>query len=244
MHFSEYKRIEKLEEVHFWYKAMQKYVIEVLGKYITKKVKILDAGCGTGGLSQKMMQFGEVIAMDISPTALSYAKKKKISRVIKGSIEAIPFMNDEFDIIVCLDVLYHRMVSDDTKVLSEFKRTLKPGGLLFLRVPAFEFLRGAHDEIVETRHRYTTREIGKKLTESNFQIIKISYANFILSLPLIVKRIIERVYKHHSASSDTFLLPYIINEIFYDYLTLENNLLLNLNLPFGSSVVALALNNK
>lgn len=240
MHFSEYNKIEELEEVHFWYSAMEKYILDVLENTIKKKVKILDAGCGTGGLSQKMMKFGYVAAIDISPVALEFAKKKKISRVFKGSVESIPFKENSFDIVVCLDVLYHRKVKDDIKAFNEFYRILKPNGILILRLPAFELLRGAHDRVVETRHRYTLLEVRSKILNTGFQIKKISYANMVLSIPLFVKRFVERMQKKKIKVSDTYLLNQVLNNILKAYLLSENKLLLKFNFPFGSSVIAIA----
>lgn len=240
MHISEYKRVEKLEDVHFWYKAMEKYILDFLDNNIKPGAKIFDAGCGTGGLAQKMMKFGEVTAMDINSIALRYTKKKNIYKVLKGTVEEIPFKNNNFDVVVCLDVLYHRKVKDDTRAIREFHRVLKPGGLLIIRLPAFEFLRGYHDIVVETRHRYTTGEIKDKLTQAGFETKKISYANMLLSLPLMIKRSFERMIKQQTFSSDTILLPELINQIFYKYLSFENKLLTVIDFPFGSSVIAIA----
>lgn len=240
MHNSEYSRIEQLEEIHFWYRAMESNIIDLLERFQMSNISILDAGCGTGGLSQKMMRFGNVVAMDINPVALKYAKRKKINKVLKGSVEAIPFANNQFDILVSLDVLYHRKVNNDKLALKEFLRVLKPGGLLVLRVPAFELLRGAHDRMVETRHRYTIGEMRKKLLETGFVINKISYANMLLCIPLFIKRYFERINNSRISISDTYLLNDTINKLLFFYLNLENKLLFSLNLPFGSSVIAIA----
>jgi len=160
-------------------------------------------------------KFGKVYAVDINDTALLYAKKKGIKNLYKASVENLPFKNDFFDMVVCSDVLYHKKVTDDEKALKELHRVLKPDGLLFLRLPAFEFLRGAHDIIVQTRHRYTAKEIKEKLVSCGFAINKLTYANMILSIPLFVKRSFERFFNHRLHKSDTTMLPDILNEIFY-----------------------------
>lgn len=241
MHISEYKRVEKLENIHFWYKAMDESVIdEIVRLRKGRNLRILDAGCGTGGFSEKLMKFGEVCALDINNVALQYARKKRIYKVIKGSVEKLPFKNNFFDMVVCLDVLYHQKVKSDQRAIYEFFRVLKPEGYLLLRLPAFEGLRGTHDLIVQTKHRYTCEEIKTKLEKSGFSILKLSYANMMLSIPLFLKRLLERKKLIKNYSSDTVMLPGVLNAIMYKYLQSENRLLNFMKLPFGSSVVCLA----
>src|SRR3989338_1345096 len=240
MHFSEYQRIEKWENRHFWYRAMEEQVLELMVKQSSSAGKILDAGCGTGGFSAKLMEFGEVYAVDINPVAIKYAKKKGLPHLSRASIDKLPYPADFFETGLCLDVLYHEQVKDDLKALQELYRVLKPGGLLILRLPAFEALRGAHDVVVRTRHRYTVAEVRLKLSKTGFSIKKISYVNFLLSLLLLVKRSLERRKNSHYFHSDTAPLPPLLNEMFYRILKSENKLLNFLNLPFGSSLLALA----
>ncbi|KKS98422.1 MAG: methyltransferase type 11 [Candidatus Gottesmanbacteria bacterium GW2011_GWA2_43_14] len=239
MHKSEYKRIEELENKHFWYRAMGEQVIESIASFVRKKKVILDAGCGTGGMSLKLTRFGTVYAVDINETALKFAQKKGLRHVIKASVSELPFQDDYFDLVVCLDVLYHKKVTDDTAALKELYRVLKPKGLLLLRLPALEILRGAHDIVVETRHRYTTGEVGRKMKTSGFTVVGISYANMLLTVPLLIKRSLERIKGKRYFHSDSHPLPLLINEIFYLILNCENQLLKYISLPFGSSVVAL-----
>ena len=240
MQKQEYRRIEQLEEIHFWYRAMETSVLDYLNRRRFSGAKILDAGCGNGGLSRKLQPFGIVTALDINDTAIRLAKEKGLKKVIKASVERLPFADESFDIVLSLDVLYHKKVKDDEKALREAKRVLKTGGLLILRLPAFEILRGHHDVIVETRHRYVIGEVRKKVINAGFEIEKISYANFLLSIPLLLKRNLERILKSDSDASDTVELPGFLNEFFFNYLAAENKLLNYFNYPFGSSIICYA----
>src|SRR2546427_3781696 len=73
--------------------------------------------------------------------------------------------------------VYHLGVGSDTSALREMRRVLKPGGLLLLRVPAHDWLRGEHDRLVHTRHRYSRDRKSTRLNSSHSQI---SYAVFCL----------------------------------------------------------------
>ena len=238
MYSSEYQRIEKLENSHFWYRAMDEMILNLAGHLADGKGNILDAGCGTGGLSTKLMRYGKVTGIDINPVALKYAKEKKLNRLLKASVEKLPFPDNYFHLAVCLDVLYHRKVKNDIGTLCELNRVIKPGGKLILRLPAFEWLRGAHDKVVQTKHRFTAEEVEIQMKKAGFRIIKLTYANMILSVPLFVKRFYERIRRKRIFSSDTVIPNYLLNEFLYQILSKENQLLRYINLPFGSSVIS------
>lgn len=239
MNKSEYTQIEKIADTHFWYRAFDTFTLRLIEKFELKIGKILDAGCGNGIFTKKLQRFGEVFAVDVNTIAIKMAQKR-IRNVRKASICHLPYNDNMFDIAVCLDVLYHKSVEDDGMALRELFRVLKPGGRLLVRVPAFEFLRGHHDVVVQTRHRYTAPELGEKIERAGFTLQKVSYANMFLSLPLFFKRLLERKHILVSDTSDTIPLPSLLNESLYHLLSFENNLLKFISLPFGSSVLCIA----
>jgi len=238
MQSQEYYRIERMESTHFWYRGMRQLINMYLDKYVHKPSKILDAGCGTGGFAQECGGLGHVFAIDVNKTAIKFARKKNIADVRKASVCKLPFKNNSFDTVLCLDVIYHQDVPDDQEAMHECFRVLKPGGLFILRVPAFEFLRGSHDIVVLTRKRYTKSEVRTLVRSAGFAILYLTYANMLLSIPLFFKRVFERFFsKNHKPHSDSSLLPRGINWLFELILSTENRLLTRVSLPFGSSVV-------
>src|SRR3989344_8949493 len=131
MQTSEYKNIYLNEQTHFFYKTTHSIILTLIKKHLQSrgKLKILDAGCGTGLLTQKLGFLGQVWGVDISVSALSFAKKRGLSRLNRASIDSLPFSGKKFDLITCVDVLYHTKVNDK-KAIKEFCRVLKPGGTL------------------------------------------------------------------------------------------------------------------
>ena len=240
MEKAEYKVMFRVEENHFWYRGMGRISNTLLRKYLPHKTnnKILDAGCGTGGALFFLQKFGKPVGIDISPVALSYCKKRKLQNVKKCSIEELPFPDDTFDLITCFDVICQQEVKNDTRALHEFYRVLKPGGILLLRVPAYNWLRSYHDVSVHTKHRYTRSEINTLLKEAHFTLVKSSYINTLL-FPLIF---IKRVILHFSPPkpSDVTPLPSFLNHLFFIPLLLESLFIRFLNFPFGVSLIAVA----
>ena len=89
-------------------------------------------------------------------------------------------------------MVYHLGVGSDTCALREIHRVLKPGGLFLLRVPAHDWLRGEHDRLVHTRHRYSRGEVLSKLGQAGFVVERLTWANSLLFPPAVAKRLLER----------------------------------------------------
>ncbi len=182
------------------------------------------------------MKFGEVIGVDISSEAVKYAKKRGIN-ILQSSVNRLPFKNKSFDVIVSVDVLYHKQVNDK-KALHEFYRVLKPGGLVILRVAGYNWLRLNHDRQVHTRHRYTVKELEEKLIKAGFTIKKITYIQSLLLPAAIIKSFIDK-YKPH-AESDIVQMPAFINTLLTKVFLIESRIASYTSLPFGLGIIAVS----
>ena len=241
MQISEYRNIFENEESHFFYVSNHKIILELLSRFLPKKrkLKILDAGCGTGLLAKKMSVFGDITGLDFSGEAIKFAKKRGV-KVKKGSVTTLPFKGSTFDAVVSIDVLYHSSIKDDKKALAEFRRVLKPGGILILRLPANKWLHLKHDTHVHTRERYTKKEITERLVSCKFNMVSSSYVNAAL-LPLaLLKQVIEFYEKTSRPSSGVEKVNPIINNTLKFILSLELPLITRGLLPFGLGIVAIA----
>src|SRR3989344_1210864 len=242
MRQNEYDAMYRVEDTHFWYRGMQKISEMLLRKYLPHESgnMILDAGCGTGGAMQWLKPFGKVYGFDISDLAIQYCKKRGLKNVVVGTVESIPFAPKMFDIVVCLDVLYHKQVKNDRQSLKELCRVLKPGGLLVIRVPAYNWLHSYHDVAVHAKHRYSAGEVEKLLLESGFAVKQTTYANMLLFPLSLVMRIVDRMFPSHHETSDVKPIHPILNTLFYFPLWIESKLIRFISLPFGLSVVVIA----
>jgi SAM-dependent methyltransferase len=89
---------------------------------------VLDVGSGSGYLQDAVDAY---TGLDISTSAARYYHK----RFIAGTATAMPFANGEFDAVWSIWVLEH--IPNPEAALSEIRRVVKPGGVLFLR-PAWD----------------------------------------------------------------------------------------------------------
>ncbi len=108
----------------------------ILGKYINKKEKILDLGCGNGRFSEIVGNKADYYGVDVSEKLIEIAKEKYSNRkFVVNEPFALPFKNNFFDKIFCLAVLHHIPSKKFRKdFLREIKRVTKPGGKLILTV--------------------------------------------------------------------------------------------------------------
>ena len=94
---------------------------------------VVDIGCGGGLLAEELARLGcRVTGVDPSAASLAVAREHATSgglevEYLRGTGEALPFVDAAFDIACCCDVLEH--VRDLERVISETSRVLKPGGL-------------------------------------------------------------------------------------------------------------------
>jgi len=142
-----YARVYDEVMLHFLpYRQLLSEVIKALNPEETWH--ILDAGCGTGNfLYYLKMSFPQIWALgvDYSPAMLHRAKIKQKRIPLEGEKilfqevnlnERLPFKDEEFDGVICVNVLY--AVKDPVFLLQEIYRVLKKGGRLVLVTPPFQ----------------------------------------------------------------------------------------------------------
>ena len=80
MNKREYEIMYRLEDEHWWYVAMHRLIFSTLTRLRAAQGNpswlMLDAGCGTGAISQRLRQFGQVQAIDLSPLALHFSRRR------------------------------------------------------------------------------------------------------------------------------------------------------------------------
>ncbi len=234
MQKSEYFNISRLENSHWWYKANKEFSLDLLDKFLPRgRLTILDLGCGTGGTTIALQKYGRVTGVDFSPEAIKLASRYPINNLLLANANHLPFPSSKFDLVVSLDVLYHKAVNVN-KTLKEVFRLLRPGGILLIRVPAFSFLFGAHDNIVHGARRFSLSQLRKIIIRANFVPQRMTYFNSSLFLPTLLFRKLNFQKK-----SDIQSIWEPLNSILYVLLKIESFFAQYVNLPFGTSVYCL-----
>ena len=91
--------------------------------------RALEVGPGPGEVSERMQREldAEVVALDVSARMVELCRGRGVDARV-GDVQALPFADDEFDLVVAAWVLFH--VPDLDRGLAEITRVLRPGGRL------------------------------------------------------------------------------------------------------------------
>jgi SAM-dependent methyltransferase len=240
---AEYRRMYEAEEAQWWYAGMRSISEALLGQALRPAenggppLALLDAGCGTGANLAHLARFGRAVGIDLSKDALAFCRERGVPAA-RAALLGLPFPNSAFDGVTSFDVIYHAWVTDDRAATREMARVLRPGGLLLVRVPALRVLWGGHDVEVQSRHRYTRRELRALFEDTGLEVLRITYANFFLFPVLLLRRSLDRLTGR--AGSDVGFLPAPFEWTFRRLLELEAALVRRgVSLPIGASVMAL-----
>jgi SAM-dependent methyltransferase len=232
------------EEAQWWYVGQRAIAHALLAPAAAELAppertpRILDAGCGTGGNLVHLARLGRAVGIDLAPEAGVRWAGRGV-RAARASLPALPFPDQTFDLVTSFDVLYHDWVPEDGAAVAEMARVLRPGGWLLVRVPALEILRGAHDEAVATRRRYTRGQLASLLRGRGLSVVRSTYANFLLFPLLLARRTLDRVLGREG--SDVAFLPPPLERLFKELLLAEAAVVRRgISLPVGASVLVLA----
>jgi SAM-dependent methyltransferase len=241
MQSAEYEIMFRVEETHWWYRALRRLIFEMLEVELPdwREKTILDAGCGTGLILKQLGNPGKNIGVDLAPEAISFCQERGLTNVREGDIVALPFADASFDAVICSSVLYHQWVNDVAGAVRELGRVLRPNGLLFVNVPAYEFLHSPHDEAVMTARRFRKNEIRWLLLENGFAIRRLTYWTTLLFPLAVLARTLGG-----SKSGRDFQRPAGFNsDLFLKIMSLELAILRKFSLPFGVALFTVAQKN-
>jgi SAM-dependent methyltransferase len=243
MEDEEYVRLFELEDKLWWFLGMRHVSFTLLDRFVSatrSDRRILDVGCGTGGMLETLRLYGQTFGADVSPQALRFARMRASAPLLQADICRLPFTSGSFDVVTSFDVIYHLGVSSDDSALLEIARVLRPDGVFLLRVPALNLFRGRHDVAVHTRHRYGRREIEEKLIRAGFTPVFVSYVNCFL-LPLAaLRRVADRMLRPAHRGSEVEPVAPWLNQALYSFLLLEAKWIRSRSLPVGLSLVAVS----
>jgi ubiquinone/menaquinone biosynthesis C-methylase UbiE len=232
----------RAERDHFWFHGFRRFIQPLLSRAVEGRAnaRILDCGCGTGYNLTMLRQYGRACGIDITWSGLAYARARGERQVARASATCLPFPAEQFDLVTSFDVLYAFDDDMERDALNEMYRVLRPGGQIVINVAALKFLTGNHSVLGGEVRRYHRRELAEHLQRTGFTVLRITYTNFTI-LPLVMGlRLVQRVQGPHESTAEMTVPAAPINAALSGLLAVEAAALRAVNMPLGSSLLALA----
>ena len=237
-----YSQLATLEAKNFWFCSRNRLIIWALQRYFPQAKTFFEIGCGTGfvlsGIEQafsKLTLFGS----EIFTTGLGFAAGRlSKAELFQMDARKIPFEN-EFDIIGAFDVLEH--IKEDTTVLSEMYRAIKPAGGIMITVPQHPWLWSQADDSAHHVRRYRAKELKTKVERAGFKVVMMtSFVSLLLPL-MLLSRLQQRRPKQNYDPLSELRISGWMNAILESILNLERTLIqLGISFPAGGSLLLIA----
>ncbi len=112
--------------------GLEPYIAEFARFEETHGLRVLEIGVGLGADHQRFAEAGaDLCGIDLTPRAIEHTRRRLALfglkyRLAVGDAEALPFPNEQFDLVYSWGVLHH--TPDTPRAIAEVWRVLKPGG--------------------------------------------------------------------------------------------------------------------
>lgn len=245
----------RMQREHFWYRGRHRLILKVLRMELAKRpgfagdLRAIDFGGGCGGwleyLHTRQGDSFETLALgDSSLRALSLSGSVVGSYAKRYHVDLLDLpWSEDWDIVFLLDVLEH--VEAHGRVLRQIRKSLRPGGLLFVTVPALTRLWTYNDVMAKHYRRYSRTDVEELFLGCGFRLCRADYFMFFLSAALYMSRALvrisrfatpEQVRKHLARTHRVPMKP--LNMALEAILALESALIDEVRFPWGTSVLA------
>ena len=175
--------VAEIEAKSLWFEVRNRLIVDYLSAMGMPR-SIWEVGSGTGIVARELALAGcTVVAVEPSISGAAAAARGGIPS-IASSLESLNLPTRSLSTIGLFDVIEH--LKEPQELLAECHRVIKPGGCLFLTVPALPKLWSYSDEVLGHYRRYTRNSLSREVEDSGFVVRDCSYRLWSLVLPVAI----------------------------------------------------------
>lgn len=222
---------------HWYYKAQFNHLVKFIKAYSAGNpaFRLADVGCGIG-LYMMMLEKQSILKPE-QIFGIDTAYKEKTSVCDGGSFIYPEFPDGEtYDFILMMNVLEH--VHDDLAMLTSVAERSRKGGLIFIAVPAFQFLWSSHDVFLGHVRRYNKTTLMQLIMNTKKLKPKYLYYYYASILPAAVALRLARKMVSKPVASDLKPASRLTNKLILSIMSIED-LFAQRNRIAGLSVIAI-----
>jgi 2-polyprenyl-3-methyl-5-hydroxy-6-metoxy-1,4-benzoquinol methylase len=211
---SNHMQILEVEERSFWYKHRRDIVCKVVENFSKKGSLIFDIGGANGFFSKALEGLGfTCVLFEPGGGGVFNAKKRGLKHIYNGFCNKETVNTGAIPNIILLDVLEH--IENDISFLTEVYQLLSYDGLLYLTVPAYQWLMTNEERLSGHYRRYNRKDIIAKLMTTGFSIEYFTYFFWFLPLPIFLIRKVLRIKKTKNIDNykKQHILPLFLEKI-------------------------------
>jgi SAM-dependent methyltransferase len=233
-----YADMHAVEGAHWWFVARRRILRNVLTRFAPAgALRILEAGCGTGGNLAMLASLGQVTAFEPNAEARALASATGVATVTDGYLPGPLSLSGPFDMVCAFDVIEH--LDSDEESCRALRERIAPGGVGVFTVPAFSWMWSQHDVIMHHKRRYTRTTFNDMLRRAGFEVVYTSYFNTLLFPAVAAARGLQKLLRIPSKGGDTASLPpRPINAVLARIFGAESLVLPAGKFPVGVSIIS------
>ena len=234
----------QIEDESFWF-AHRNKCIGAVTKRFPPTGTFADVGGGNGFVSMELMSQGiDLVLVEPGATGARNAWERGVRPVVCARLAEAGIAPSSLGGVGLFDVVEH--IEDHVAFLEEVRSYLKPGGRVYLTVPAMNFLWSNEDDEAGHFRRYSFRTLRAALETANLEIEYVSGMFAWLPLPVFLMRSIPSLLGKRRtapavANNEHRLPPNIVGQSLQRLLTLElRRIEAGKRVPIGGSILAVA----
>jgi SAM-dependent methyltransferase len=177
-----------VEDASFWFRHRNDCILRAITAYPPPGT-LFDIGGGNGYVARAVQDMGtDVVLVEPGSSGAQNARMRGVRHVVHSTLENAGFHRGTLPSVGLFDVLEH--IQEDQAFLEDLNLLMRPGGRVYVTVPAYEALWSGEDDLAGHWRRYTLAGLSRVLNRSGFAVEFATHFFAFLPFPILLMRVL------------------------------------------------------